>query len=152
MTDSKKIHALLHENLSILEKAQAVLEQSYSVCKGIETPVTFDEFESVEAFTARFARTTDIFTQKVVPSLIVMLGEDMPTAIDRANFLEKLGIVDSADAYMDIRRLRNDISHDYVEDELIALFQTCKTHTSTLRAMIDATKQYIVQHIDTTSA
>jgi len=42
--------------------------------------------------------------------------------IDAVNFLEKIGIVESAEDLLNIRGLRNQIAHDYVTEDLNSLY------------------------------
>jgi len=120
MNISKKknlLTAQLQENFEALEKSLDVLNYSFRKCKslGKEEEYEPEEQESFEALTSRFARTSDILTQKVFKSLFAILQENVKTIIDSANILEKLGIVENADEILNIRELRNQIAHEYVE-------------------------------------
>ncbi len=147
MTDPKKLRKLLNDNVALLDKAMAVLMQSYAVCEPVETPIGFEQLESAEAFTARFARAVDIYTQKVLVGIVGVVGEDLATFIDRAYFAEKLGVIPSADLLFDMRRVRNDIAHDYTEDEFLEVFAACKQYTPSLAQIVTDTKRYITEKI-----
>ena len=51
---------------------------------------------------------------------------------DFANQAEKLGLIDSADAWMRIRELRNISAHDYSESDLGAFFRRLRDETPRL--------------------
>lgn len=78
-----------------------------------------DLAERVEAFVGRFGRLQDTLGDKLLPLLLTALGETTATAIDNLARAERLGLVDSADEWMVIRTLRNQMVHEYVEDPLI---------------------------------
>ncbi len=50
------------------------------------------------------------------------LREEKRTLIDVANYLEKLGLVDSADEFLELRDIRNLIAHEYIFENLNDLF------------------------------
>lgn len=75
-----------------------------------------DEAERVEAFVARFSRLQDTLGDKLLPVLLVSLGEPAGAVIDNLDRAERLGLLDSADTWLAARRLRNRMVHEYVED------------------------------------
>jgi len=48
--------------------------------------------------------------------LLTALAEKPGPAIDNLNKAEKFGFVESADVWMEMRRLRNQMVHEYIED------------------------------------
>ena len=67
----------------------------------------------------------------------------MKTIIDSANILEKLGIVENADDILNIRELRNQIAHEYVEADLNALFMDVLRYVPELEVVVNSLKKYI---------
>src|SRR5210317_507888 len=116
--------AQLSENFVLLEKSMTALDYSYDKCNAIGEKGEYDleQQESFEALTSRFARTSDILTQKVFKTLFILLQENTKTIIDAANLLEKLEVLESADDLLNVRELRNQIAHEYVESDVKALF------------------------------
>jgi len=53
---------------------------------------------------------------KLLPVLLEALQEDTPILIDRLDKAEKLGWIPSSDQWMEIRQLRNQMIHEYIED------------------------------------
>lgn len=148
MNISKKRKLLtvqLNENFEALEKSLDVLNYSFRKCKSLGEKEEYEpeEQESFEALTSRFARTSDILTQKVFKSLFALLQENVKTIIDLANILEKLEIVENADDILNIRELRNQIAHEYVEADLNALFMDVLRYVPALETVIDSLKKYI---------
>jgi len=82
-------------------------------------------------------------TQKVFKSLFALLQENVKTIIDSANILEKLEIVDNADDILNIRELRNQIAHEYVEADLNALFMDVLRYVPAIETVVNNLKKYI---------
>jgi uncharacterized protein YutE (UPF0331/DUF86 family) len=147
MTLSKKrklLAAQLDEYFAALEKSLIALEYSYDKCNAIGEKGEYDleQQESFEALTSRFARTSDILTQKVFKSIFILLQEDMKTIIDMANFLEKLEIVNKADDLLNISEIRNQIAHEYVEPDIKSLFMDVLHYIPQLKNIINNVKAY----------
>lgn len=113
---------ILKIGLSQLERSLIRLSSSHDSCRKLDftSQITDEKLKELESLSARFARTVDLFTQKVLKSLLIILGEDLLTFRDRILFLEKLELISSADQWFLIRSVRNQIVHDYVEEDLIA--------------------------------
>ena len=141
----KSYESQLYINFKLLEKSLDALSYSYEKCKGLQTQPEYtpDEQESFEALTARFARSSDILTQKVLKSLFFMLQENIRTIIDAANLLEKLEIIETADDLLNIRELRNQIAHEYQESELKELFIDVLRYSPKLNTITGTLKKYI---------
>ncbi len=115
----------LLESIDMLEKSLLTLEESFKRCEkiGIKESYEAQELIEFEALTSRFARSVDILTSRLIRSLLRYLREDKKTLIDVANYLEKLELVESADKFLELRDIRNLISHEYVLENLNELFQ-----------------------------
>ena len=89
----------IDEEIANLDKSIDALNHSYGKCKKIRETKEYglDEQEIFEALASRFARSSDILTQKVLKSLFILLQENVNTMIDSAHLLEKLEVIDDAD-------------------------------------------------------
>lgn len=72
--------------------------------------------ERLDAFVSRFGRLQDTVGDKLLPVLLSALAEKTGPAIDNLDKAEKFGFVESADVWMEMRRLRNQMVHEYIED------------------------------------
>lgn len=72
--------------------------------------------EQVEAYTSRFCRLQDMVGDKLLPAWLKALGEKTGAAIDNLDKAEKLGVLTSADEWVAMRQLRNQMIHEYIED------------------------------------
>lgn len=142
----KRLHQQLKEHLASLDASLEALEYSQKKCEGLnpKKAKTPEDQEVWEALTARFARTSDIFTQKVCKTLFLILQENILTFLDASHFLEKLGIVRRADDLIKIRELRNQISHEYADpDHLYEIFAESLKMTPLLIKTIQSAKKYL---------
>jgi hypothetical protein len=78
-----------------------------------------DLAERVEAFVGRFGRLQDTTADKLLPALLIALGEPAGAQIDNLDRAERFGWITSTDQWMTIRQLRNQMVHEYVEDMTI---------------------------------
>jgi len=136
----------LNKNYLLLDKSLAHLEFSFQKCRHINLTgsLTEEEMEALDAFSSRFARTSDIFTQKVIVTLLQLLQEDHPTFIDRMNFCEKINAISSANEMIEIRAMRNAIAHEYRQVNLVELYEKLLAQQPELCRNIQISKQYTV--------
>ena len=80
----------------------------------LETDV--DMAERVDAFVSRFGRLQDTVDDKLLPRYLDAVGESIGPAIDNLNRAEKLGLIHSAELWITLRALRNEMIHEYMED------------------------------------
>lgn len=90
--------------------------------------------EQLDAFVSRFSRLQDTLGDELLPLYLELLGEPRGAAIDNLNRAEKLGIVESAEQWMSLRYLRNQMVHEYIEDsnKLAAALNMGHNHVETL--------------------
>ncbi|MBT4290661.1 MAG: hypothetical protein HOD92_25320 [Deltaproteobacteria bacterium] len=142
-----KMLSLLQDNLSLLKTSQATLSQSYEKCKkiGIKKVYTFEQLESFDSLTSKFARTSDIYTQKILISLFKILREEADTFLDRVNLSEKLKLITSADDLLAIRDIRNQIAHEYKQEKIEELFEDVLEMVDQLFKSFDMTRKFIAE-------
>jgi len=111
---------LLQTEWELLQAAVSTLKLSVLKCQsiGIKETYSFEELESFDSLTSKFNRTSDIFTQKVLRTVWMLLHEPFVPFIDMMNKCEKMAILTSADQMIEIRDLRNQIAHEYLPDAI----------------------------------
>lgn len=85
--------------------------------------------DRLESFGARFARMQDTVIDKLIPALLHVAGEPVMAAIDNLDRMERLGLVSSAEAWLEMRRLRNRLVHENIDqpsDLAAALERACR--------------------------
>lgn len=75
--------------------------------------------ERLDAFVARFGRLQDTVGDKLLPALLLAMVETPGPAIDNLDKAERFGWIESADEWMEMRRLRNQMVHEYIEDATV---------------------------------
>lgn len=72
--------------------------------------------ERLDAFVSRFGRLQDTVGDKLLPALLNALAEKPGAAIENLDRAERLGWIASADDWLAMRKLRNQMVHEYIED------------------------------------
>lgn len=139
-----KVLDSLKQELTELEKARDVLSYSLGKCSktGVHTGLSDEELESFEALTSRFARLSDILIQKIFRYFDTLDLEDQGTVRDRINRAEKKEIIKSAEEFVQIRLLRNEIAHEYKADTIYGIFEKVLEFTPVLLAAVDQVTAY----------
>lgn len=122
MSHSKNI---LLQNIQALQNQFYWLERSYLICNQIpeDREYTPEEMDALETLCSRFARSIDYLIRKVFRSIDDVEFENQGTLIDVVNNAEKRGLIESTDKLREIKELRNDIVHEYVLEDVKALFK-----------------------------
>lgn len=85
--------------------------------------------DRLESFGAKFARMQDTIVDKLIPALLRAAGEPVAAAIDNLGRMERLGLIVSADEWLQMRGLRNRLVHEYFDrpgDLAPALERACR--------------------------
>ncbi len=138
------IKEVLNQELAQLENARDILQYSYEKCCriGVKIGFTYEELESFEALTSRFARLSDIIIQKILRFFDVLDLEEAGTVRDRINRAEKKGVVESADDFIKIRILRNEIAHEYKPETIYDIFEQVMDLAPVLLKSVDTLLLY----------
>lgn len=75
--------------------------------------------ERVDAFVARFGRLQDTLGDKLLPALLLAVDGHSGALIDNLNRAARLGWVEDPVQWLAVRRLRNQMVHEYVEDPAV---------------------------------
>jgi len=114
---------------TVIDKEIALVD--FAAQQVFETPFTVERAKlldqepmfalKLEAFTSRFCRLQDTLGDKLLPALLKALGEPIEPFITNLNKAEKFGWLESAESWVGLRQLRNQMIHEYIEDlELLA--------------------------------
>ena len=75
-----------------------------------------DKLAFLDMLTTRFGKLQDIIGSKIFPIILNLLEEDTVAFIDKLNKLEKLGYIEDANWWIELREIRNKIAHDYPDN------------------------------------
>jgi hypothetical protein len=100
--------------------------------------------ERLDAFVSRFSRLQDNLGDKLLPQLLDAMAEKTGAALENLDRAEKLGWIASADAWMTMRRLRNQMVHEYIEDAMV-LKSALQTGHRFVPVLIDVAQRLTAQ-------
>jgi uncharacterized protein with HEPN domain len=124
--DPKLLSRLQFLTRVIRKESQHLATTDQRLYAGTKTITGFDDIdtdidlaERIDAFVSRFCRLQDTLGDKLLPRLLAALGEHTAYMIDNLDRAENLGLIKSAEEWMAMRSLRNQMVHEYVEDKLV---------------------------------
>ena len=143
--NTSNLENLLNLNWSLLKQALPSFERSLVKCRDIDflPPISFETEEALDSLSSKFSRVSDIYTQKVIKTLLFLLREDAPTFLDRMNLCEKLCIIPSAEELIAIRDLRNIIAHEYLSENLMEVYREIIQLSNNLTKSIALTENFL---------
>jgi hypothetical protein len=112
-----------------------------------------DLAEKVDVFVARFGRLQDQIGERLIPRFAALVGEAPRSLLDCLAHAERMGWIDSAEAFIGARKLRNLLVHEYMSDvqlflqALLAAREATEILFSTV-ARIDAEATSLVLAVD----
>ena len=71
--------------------------------------------ERLEAFVSRFGRMQDTLADKLLPRWLMALAATPGSQIENLNRAEKLGVLDNVEHWLEARKLRNRLVHEYMQ-------------------------------------
>ncbi len=146
------------------------LQREYEVCdkhilridealRGLKVdfPITLETYQSFDSdqircrdqFIFRFSNLQDAIGAKIFRYTLEILEEDVTSLPmrDILNRLERFNIIPSADEWIYIRELRNEIAHDYplYENEIVAILNELVVKVEVVIDIYNKLKAYICQ-------
>ncbi len=138
----------LLENRILLEKQLFWLNHSFDEVQkiGLKPKYEVSEFDSYENLCSRFSRMIDFLVRKIFRSIDAVEFENQGTLIDTVNHAHKRGLFENIDSVRQIKDLRNEIAHEYIDDALQDLFEDIVRLTPFLIEMAETTLKYTQQY------
>ena len=146
-TDPKELQILLLAHWDLLQRSLKSLQQSRDKTHQLlqQSEFSFEELESIDSLTSKFSRTSDIYLQKVLRSIWMLLREDTVPLIDLLNRAEKLMIIVSAEELLQMRDIRHQIAHEYLPEAVPELAKEVVVMTTLLQKNIEQTERFLRQ-------
>lgn len=81
--------------------------------------LTEDEIAYIDQMIYRYIKLQDAMGRKLLRAILLYLDEDVENkaAIDMFNRSEQLGIIQNYDSWKEMRELRNELTHEYEEED-----------------------------------
>ena len=142
--------AYLQELTVALEKQLFWLEHSYQQVKDHSSSdkLSIEQFNQFENLCSRYARTIDFLVRKYFRCLDDVEFENQGTLIDVVNNAHKRGLFLDIEVIRQIRDIRNDIVHEYLDDALQNIFIEVLNTAPELIAIGRNTLQYTQRYIE----
>lgn len=115
----------------------------------VETYQNFDseQIRCIDQFIFRFSKLQDAIGAKIFRCTLELLDEDVSSLPmrDILNRLERFNFIPSADEWVYIRELRNEIAHDYplYENDVVAILNELITKLNVITDIYDKLKVYL---------
>ncbi|WP_457622334.1 hypothetical protein [Persephonella sp.] len=142
----KETQKIFCENLQLLNKNVQWLKRSLQKAKKIELESKKDlnesDLETLETLSNRFRRTVDILINKVLRSLDILELEDITRKLDIVIRAEKRGFVDDYNLLIEMKDLRNELVHEYIQENLIEKFKEVLEKTPLLIDIVKKINYY----------
>ena len=102
---------------------------------------TSRELEAYDSLTSRFLRAYEVFVGNVLKSCDFLFENiSMGELKDRLNRAEKRGLLTNVDEWMNMRRIRNVIAHEYVPEKLYEMDKSIRTWSKMLQQAFERVK------------
>ncbi|BCD67964.1 hypothetical protein [Nitratiruptor sp. YY09-18] len=135
----------LLEDKRLLEKQLFWIRYSVNECKsiGIKNCYTPEEFGKFETLCARYSRGIDFLIRKIFRSIEIYEFENPGTLIDIVNNAHKRGLFEDIEELRIMKDLRNDIVHEYIEENFIEIFDEVLMYSEKLIEIMENTLRYL---------
>jgi len=104
------------EKLHLAYTQRTLFEQNIDLQWVRSLAMREDLSEKIDAFVGRFGRLQDHIGEKLIPRFAMLLGESPKSLLDMLAYAERMAWLDSAEAFIGARKLRNLLIHEYMED------------------------------------
>lgn len=149
----------LSQLLALVEKEDYHLQGVRSRLAGSQCQVTEAQLarmlesdigiDRLESFGAKFARMQDTMADKLIPTVLQAAGEPVAAAIDNLARMERLQLLHSADEWLAMRTMRNQLVHEYVgntEELAPAITKACQ-FAEQMHADFECIRRFVVQRL-----
>jgi len=139
------IYQKLLADYELLKKQLFWIELSYNECNkiGLKSNYSIDEFGKFETLCSRYSRSIDFLIRKVFRTIDAYEFENQGTLIDVVNNAHKRGLFEDIDRLRVMKDIRNTIVHEYIEEDLIDIFEEVLEYSETLIEIIKTTLHYM---------
>ena len=113
--------------------------------------LTDDEIEHIDQMVYRFSKLQDSIGERLLKSVLIFLEEDIKNKpfLDVLNRLEQLMILPSKDEWLRLRKLRNELSHEYSneDEENVAALNMLFDEIKTINGIFLGIRNYFDLHL-----
>lgn len=120
MTDDKTGSILKVADIHVknLQEALDDMADKYPFAKDFIVNLHKNDLRTLETMTSRFGKLQDLLGMKIIDMYLQSQSQPIEGAsmLDKIHKLEKLNMIDSEDTWIELRNVRNHITHEYPDD------------------------------------
>ncbi len=134
----------LVQDKKLLEKQLFWVELSFNECSniGIKKEYSVEEFVKFETLCSRYSRGIDFLIRKYFRTLDAYEFENQGTLVDVVNRAHKRGLFEDIETLRIMKDVRNTVVHEYIEEDLVEVFDEVLLYTETLIRIIKNSLAY----------
>ena len=129
-----------------IDEALRGLKVDFPIALGTYQSFDSEQIRCIDQFIFRFSKLQDAIGAKIFRYILEILEEDVTSLPmrDILNRLERFNIIPSADEWIYIRELRNEIAHDYplYENEIVAILNELIVKVEVVIDIYNRLKEY----------
>ncbi len=125
MSERNLLLKLLKKELVTMDRAISNLKYSLKKAERIDLSkeLSADEFELFDSFSSRFLRLYEVLVNTVIRTILIIVNESGDTYLDNLHTSEKLSLITSTKDIDEIRKLRNQVAHEYLDHEWKEIYE-----------------------------
>ena len=140
---------LLTINFQRMNKSFALVQDSITRLRPLEPAMLNNSLamEPYDALTSRFERFTEIALNRFFRSVeIHQFSKSSDSLRDRLLMMQKFGLISSVEIWMEMRDFRNRIAHDYLPEQLAAMFNGIRDRFGPeMKLCVDESAQFMIK-------
>lgn len=139
------IQEKLKADRALLVKQLFWIDISFKECEsiGIKKAYNVEEFGKFETLCSRYSRGIDFLVRKIFRTIDSYEFENQGTLVDVVNNAHKRGLFEDIEKLRIMKDIRNTIVHEYIEDDLVEVFDEVLYYSRELIIIINNTLNYI---------
>ena len=145
MSEKRALKKLLAHEIQVLDRSIDNMNYSLSKVENIDLDhnLSPDQYEIFDSFSSRFMRLYEVLFNQVIRTTLALFNELKLTNLDNMNKAEQLDLITSVSDLDEVRKLRNQVAHEYLDYEWIPIYKQLLESSKTLLQSCQMTKAVI---------
>ena len=143
----QKIIDVCHIHLRRLNVAHQNIQALFPITEPVYQALSAEKIAFIDQYIFRFAKLQDAIGDKLFKQILVVSDEQVENLSfrDILNKIEKFGIINDRNGWIQMREIRNDVSHEYpvISDEAIVALNSIYHLKEKLEMVFESCLQYL---------
>ena len=143
----KKIIDVCHIHLKRLNVAHQNIQSLFPITETVYQSLSGEKIAFLDQYIFRFAKLQDTIGDKLFKQILIISDEQVENLSfrDILNKIEKFGIINDRNEWIQMREIRNDVSHEYpvISDEAIVALNNIYQLKVRLEMVFESCLQYL---------